>query len=159
MSQIDFSKIVLDLDAWGRLVATLPDGTSHAGVEPVRCFPLSDRDHSISLLDADGHEIINLPSLTVLSSNARILLERELADRDFVPVIQRIVTTSALHPPCDVDVETDRGRTRFHLESEDDCRRHGKNGVLIADSNGIRYSILDISKLDSASRRIVHRLI
>ncbi|MBC8114511.1 MAG: DUF1854 domain-containing protein, partial [Candidatus Saccharimonas sp.] len=78
---------------------------------------------------------------------------------EFVPVIQRIAATSALHPPCRWDVETDRGRTSFQLESDDDCRRLGPQAVLIADSNGIRYSIPDIDQLDASSQRIVRRLV
>ncbi len=154
-----FSKLVFDRDQWGQLVMSLPDGTRHVGVEPVRCFPLSDPNHAISLLDADGRELFNLSSLDVLSPAAREALQRELAEREFVPVIQRIVSTSTPNPPCRWDVETNRGRTSFQLESDDDCRRLGLNGILIADSNGIRYTIPDVTQLDAASKRIVRSLI
>ncbi len=154
-----FSKLAFDRDQWGQLVMTLPDGTRHAGVEPVRCFPLTDPAHAIALLDADGHELFNLPSLEVLAPAAREALQRELAEREFVPVIRRIVTTSTPNPPCRWDVETDRGRTSFQLESDDDCRRLGTNGILIADSNGIRYTIPDVAQLDAASSRIVRSLV
>ena len=159
MSQIDFSGLTLHRDAWGHLVLSLSDGTRHSGVEPVRCFPLSDPTHAIALLDAEGREICNLPSLDVLSPAARDTLQRELAEREFVPVIRRIIATSAPNPPCRWDVETDRGRTSFHLESDDDCRRLGPHAVLIADSNGIRYSIPDIERLDAATQRIVRSLV
>ena len=154
-----FSKLVFDRDQWGQLVMTLPDGTRHVGVEPARCFPLTDPTHAISLLAADGHELFNLPSLDALSTVAREALQRELAEREFVPVIQRIIVTSTPNPPCRWDVETDRGRTSFQLESDDDCRRIGPHAVLVADSNGIRYLIPEIGKLDAASQRIVRRLV
>ena len=159
MSPISFPELTFHRNAWGQLVLSLPDGTRHSGVEPVRCFPLSDPTHAIALLDAEGREILNLTSLDVLSPAARDILQRELAEREFVPVIHRIVATSAPNPPCRWDVETDRGRTSFQLESDDDCRRLGPHGVLIADSNGIRYSITEIGKLDASSQRIVRRLV
>ena len=56
-------------------------------------------------------------------------------------------------------VETDRGATSFLLESEDDVRKLGPHRVMIADSNGIRYTIPDVRKLDSHSQRIVQRLV
>ncbi len=159
MSQIDLSELTLHRDGWGQLVLTLPDGTQHAGVEPVRCFPLTDPTHAIALLDAEGHEILNLPTFEALAPAARETLQRELAEREFVPVIRRIVATSAPNPPCRWDVDTDRGRTSFHLESDDDCRRLGPQSVMIADANGIRYSIPDIGQLDASSQRIVRRLV
>ena len=159
MSPICFSELTFDRNAWGQLVLSLPDGTQHSGVEPIRCFPLSDPTHAIALLDVEGREILNLPTLDLLAPAARDFLQRELAEREFVPVIHRIVATSAPNPPCRWDVETDRGRTSFQLESDDDCRRIGPHAVLVADSNGIRYLIPEIGKLDAASQRIVRRLV
>jgi len=159
MSQANFAELTIHRDDWGQLVLTLPDGTRHSGVEPVRCFPLSDPTHAIALLDIEGHEILNLPSLDVLAPSARETLQHELAEREFVPVIRRIISASAPNTPCQLDVETDRGRTSFHLESDDDCRRLGPQAVLIADSNGVRYSIPDIGRLDGGSQRIVRRLV
>ena len=156
---ISYDKLTFEHDPWGRLVLSLPEGPRYAGVEPVRCFPLTNPTHAIALLDAEGREILNLPTLDVLAPAERDVLQRELAEREFVPVIQRIAATSAPNPPCRWDVETDRGRTSFQLESDDDCRRLGPQAVLIADSNGIRYSIPDIDQLDASSQRIVRRLV
>jgi Domain of unknown function (DUF1854) len=155
----DFSKLQFDRDQWGQLVMTGPHGMKHASIEPVRCFPLSDPNHAIALLDADGRELFNLPSLDVLSTSAREILQRELTEREFVPIIRSILSTSTPNPPCRWEVETDRGRTSFQLESDDDCRRLSPNGVLIADSNGMRYRIPDIALLDATSRRIVRSLV
>ena len=94
-----------------------------------------------------------------LNPAAREALRLELAARDFIPVIQKVLSASNPSPPCEWSVETDRGATKFLLESEDDVRKLGPNRVMIADSNGIRYTIPDIQKLDSHSQRIVHRLV
>ena len=155
----DIAALTLDRDAWGRLILTLGNGQTHVGVEPVRCFPLSDPLKAIALLDPDGHEVLTLPDLDSLNAAARQLLELELTARDFVPVIQRVVSTSNPSPPCRWSVETDRGETSFQLESEDDIRKLGPHRVMIADSNGIRYTIPDLRQLDSVTQRIVRRLV
>lgn len=159
MVESSFADLNFRTNDWGQLVLVLSDGIEHPGIDPVRCFPLTDPDRAIALLDSEGKELINLPSLEVLNPTAREVIRRELTERDFVPVIQRIVSTSAPNPPCLWNVETDRGRTSFQLESEDDIRSLGKTGVVIADSNGIRYKVLDISMLDAGSRRIIRRLV
>ena len=159
MVDTNFAGLSFRKNEWGQLVLVMPDGAEHPGIDPVRCFPLTDPDHVIALLDPEGKEVICLPSLEVLNPESREFIRRELAERDFVPVIQKIMTTSAPYPPCIWNVETDRGKISFHLESEDDIRSLGKSGIVIADSNGIRYKILDISKLDSTSRRIVRQVV
>lgn len=154
----DITSLTFERDAWGRLLLKQVDGQIHTGVEPVRCFPLSDPEKSIALLDSEGKEILTLPDLNSLGSEARAILESELAARDFVPVIVRVISTTNPNPPCQWSVETDRGNTSFLLESEDDVRKLGPNRVMIADSNGIRYTIPDIRQLDSHTQRIVQRL-
>ena len=154
----DLTQLTFDRDSWGHLTLTLADGRTFAGVEPVRCFPLSDPEKVIALLDAEGHEILTLPDLDSLPHQSREILKSELASRDFVPVIQRVVLTTNPSPPCLWIVETDRGRTSFQLESEDDVRKLGPHRVMIADSHGIRYTIPDVRRLDASSQRIVQRL-
>ena len=155
----DFAKLQFSRNDWGQLVLELPGGIVHAGVEPVRCFPLSDPERTIAIIDSEGRELVNLPSLDVLNSSASDLVRRELAEREFTPTIRRIVTTSAPSPPCRWDVETDRGSTGFQLESEDDIRKLGTSGAVVADANGIRYLVPDIGKLDAYSQRTIRRLI
>jgi hypothetical protein len=135
------------------------DGQTHVGVEPVLCFPLSDPDKSVAILDSEGHELMTLPDLSCLNPMARDTLKADLVAREFVPEIQRIISTSNPNPPCRWTVETDRGQTSFQLESEDDIRKLGPNRVMIADSNGIRYTIRDVKSLDLPTQRIVQRLV
>ena len=157
--QFSVGTLAFERDEWGRLVLKTGDGKTYVGVEPVRCFPLSDPEKAIALLDPEGKEILTLPDLDSLNPAAKEALRLELASRDFVPVIQKVVSASNPIPPCQWSVETDRGSTSFLLESEDDVRKLGPNRVLIADSNGIRYTIPDLRKLDSHSQRIVQRLV
>jgi hypothetical protein len=61
--------------------------------------------------------------------------------------------------PCQWDVETDRGRTQFEVDSDDDFRRLPDGVVIICDANGIRYRIPDETKLDASSRAILRRFL
>ncbi len=145
----------LDHDAWEQLVLIDAGGQRHVGVEPVRTFPISEPEHGISICDAEGRELVFVEDLGTLPPHIRSILEDELARREFIPVIQRIISVSSDQEPCDWTVETDRGRTTFQLDTDEDVRRLGANGVIIVDAHRIRYLISDLRKLDAASRRIL----
>jgi hypothetical protein len=149
--------IGLHHDAWGRLVLTDADGRQHVGVEPVRAFPVSAPRHGVALCDADGREVLWLDRLEDLPPPLRRLLEEELARREFVPVLRRIVRISAPSEPSEWEVETDRGPTRFLLNNEDDVHRLDGRRAMIKDAHGIRYLIPDTHALDAASRRLLER--
>jgi hypothetical protein len=144
-------------DAFGKLHYSDADGRSAAGVSVVRAFPLSEPDRWIAICDRHGSELALLSSLADLPEAKRKLIEDELAQREFTPVILRVYRSSGLTEPCEWDVETDRGRTQLVLKSEDDIRRLGPHGALIRDAVGVRYLIPDSRTLDAASRQIVER--
>jgi hypothetical protein len=144
-------------DAWGRLVLTDAEGRQHAGVELVRAFPLSDPRHAIAICDAQGRELVWLADLDALPSPLARQIEEELAKREFVPLIRRILKVSAPVEPSEWEVETDRGRTSFVLDSEDDVHELDEQRALITDTHGIRYLIPDIQQLDAHSRRLLER--
>ena len=56
-------------------------------------------------------------------------------------------------------METDRGTTRFEIDSEDDLRKLADGTVIIADNNGVRYRIPRSESLDAASRAILRRFL
>jgi hypothetical protein len=149
----------LQRDAWGRLVWTDAEGTRHVGVVPVRIFPLSDPHCWIALCDEDGRELACVENPADLPDPVRRILEHDLAQREFVPVLRRIVNVPGILEPCEWEVETDRGLTRFVLKSEDDVRRLGPYSALIIDGQGIRYLVPDARALDASSRRIIERYI
>jgi hypothetical protein len=144
-------------DVWGQLVLTDAAGRQHIGVEIVRAFPLSDPRHGIAICDAKGRELSWLPDLEALPVPLRQQIEDELAKREFVPIIVRIVNVSSPVEPSEWEVETDRGRTFFMLDSEDDVHELDEHRALITDAHGIRYLIPDIARLDADSRRLLER--
>lgn len=147
----------LDHDAWGRLVLTDGEGRQHAGVEIIRAFPLSEPQRGISICDVKGRELVWLADLEALPSSLARQIEEELAKRDFVPIILRIVNVSSPVEPSEWEIDTDRGRTSFVLNSEDDVHELDERRALITDAHGIRYLIPDISRLDAESRRLLER--
>jgi hypothetical protein len=149
----------LSHDAWGQLVLIDAEGVRHVGVEPVRAFPITEPDMWISLRDAAGRELVCIDDISRLPPCVRQTLEVDLAQREFMPLIQRIVRLSGDTEPAEWEVETDRGFVQFVLKTEDDIRRLDDCRVLIVDAQGIRYLIANLRALDSHSQRILERYV
>jgi hypothetical protein len=149
--------LVLHRDGRGRLVYTDADGRQHVGVEPVRAFPISAPRQGVALCDATGRELLWIERLDDLPPGPRATLEEELAQREFVPVLLRVVRISAPAEPSEWEVETDRGPTRFVLNSEDDVHSLDGHRALVKDAQGLRYLIPDLRRLDANSRRLLER--
>lgn len=150
----------LERNAFGRLVLRLADGTVIEDVVPVRAFALSAPDEGLALVDRTGKEWLWIPRLSDLPDKPRKLIASVLAEREFLPVIERIVSVSSFATPSTWRVETDRGATRLVLKSEDDIRRlKTPGGLLIADGNGLTFLIRDWRTLDATSRKLLKRFL
>jgi hypothetical protein len=151
------TNFTLERNAFGRLVLIEPGGTRHEGVEPIRAFPISDPMHGLSLASSDGKELAWIDDINELPSATRTLIEAELREREFTPQIQRIVRVSLQTDPCEWEVVTDRGPTKFVLKSSSDVRPLDKRRALVSDAHCIHYLIADTQSLDRHSRRILER--
>ncbi len=150
----------LERNAHGRLVLRLPDGTEHAGIVPVRAFPIGAPDEGVSLVGQDGHERIWIDRLSALQPEQRHLIDEELAAREFVPVIERITAVSSFSTPSTWTVQTDRGPARLVLKGEEDIRRLGaRTSLLIAASDGVQFRVPDVGALDRHSRKLLERFL
>jgi hypothetical protein len=147
----------LHSDPWGRLVLTDTQGREHVGAEPVRAFPITDPAHGISICDAEGRELVWIDDLDQVPQPSRGTLEEALARRQFLPTLRRVLKVHGSTEPCEWDIETDRGRTRLHLKSDEDVRRLAGHRAIVTDAHGIRYLIPDLRDLDTASRRALER--
>jgi Domain of unknown function (DUF1854) len=145
----------LSMDRWQRLVYTHESGAEHVGVEPIHAFPFSDPEHWIALVDETGHELELVEDPSTLPANERELIRRELARREFAPVIERITRIERMANSSEWDVETDRGPTRIVVKSEEDVRRLPGRRALVIDAAGIRHLIADTRRLDGTSRRLL----
>ena len=144
----------------GRLVLTLPDGTAHEGVTPVRAFPIAAPGEGLSLVGTDGHELLWIDRLDQVAGPARQLIDEELAVREFVPTIQKIMAVSSFSTPSTWSVETDRGPASLVLKAEEDIRRlGGRTRLLIAGGDGMQFRVPDTTALDRHSRRLLERFL
>lgn len=151
--------IELSRDAFGRLVWIDALGESHVGVQPVRAFPLSAADDGLSLVGADGRELLWIDRLDQLPEAAAHLLREELATRDFAPRVQQLRSVSSFGVPSTWEVVTDRGETRFVLKAEEDIRRLADGALLISSAQGVQYRIEDPRSLDRSSRKLLERFL
>ena len=149
----------LQRDAFGRLMLIDSEGTAHAGVTTVRAFPISSPEDGIAIVDPYGHELAWIDRVDDLPADLRALVEGELASREFMPIISRIVDVSSFATPSTWKVVTNHGDTQSVLKGEEDIRRLGIQGLLIADSHGIHFLIRDRYALDAHSRKILDRFL
>jgi hypothetical protein len=149
----------LERDAFGRLVLTDAQGERHAGVVPVRAFPLSAPGHGVSLVGSEGRELVWIDSVDQLPAQAKALLQEELAVRDFAPTLLRLHGVSSFGVPSTWTISTDRGDTSFVLKAEEDIRRLEGGALLIASAHGVQFRIPDVKTLDRASRKLLERFL
>lgn len=147
----------VSVESTGRLLLSDAQGQTHAGVEPVRAFPMSAPGYGIALCDGDGRELYWIEELDAVPAAERQLIEDALARRQFVPKVRRIIRVSRAEEPSDWEVETDRGIARFSVRSEEDVCRLAGDRALVTDAHGIRYLIPDLRALDALSSRILER--
>ena len=147
-------------NAHGRLVLTLGDGTVFEAVVPVRAFPIAAPTEGLSLIAADGKEALWVARMADLQPAHRELIEQDLAVREFVPTIERILKVSSFSTPSTWDLQTDRGMTQMVLKAEEDIRKlAGRTRLLIAGQDGVQYRIPDSNQLDKHSRKLLERFL
>jgi hypothetical protein len=150
----------LERNPFGKLVfAASENGEVHEGVVPVRAFPIAAPDAGIAIVSADGRELAWIERLDDLPPATRKLIEEELASRDFLPEILRIVHVSTFASPSTWQVETDRGPAQLVLKGEEDIRRVSHSTLIISDTHGVQFLIRDLQALDKGSRKLLDRFL
>ena len=145
----------------GRLDYTAADGTRHEGVVPVRAFPIAAPSEGISIVSTEGKELAWIDHLDQLAANERALIDDELASREFVPVIHKLLRVSTFSTPSTWDLETDRGPTQLVLKGEEDIRRLPGNraSLLITSGHGIVFLVRDLLAMDKHSKKLMERFL
>ena len=132
------------------------EGRRHPDVDVLRAFPVSAPAGPVAVVGDNDTELAWIESLAGVDPALRRLLEDELAKREFLPTIERIVAVSD-GEPAEWSVVTDRGPHRFTVGHADDILRLPDGGAMITDTVGLRYTIPSIAGLDSRSRRFFER--
>ncbi|MBV8248963.1 MAG: DUF1854 domain-containing protein [Comamonas sp.] len=156
----DLTGMQLVRNPHGRLVLTLGDGTAYESVVPVRAFPIAAPTEGLSLIAADGKEALWVAHMADLQPAHRELIEQELAAREFVPSIERILKVSSFSTPSTWELQTDRGVTQMVLKAEEDIRKlAGRTKLQITGQDGVQYRIPDSRQLDRHSRKLLERFL
>lgn len=146
-------------NAFGHLNLTRADGLMFEQVSPVRSFPIQDSEHGIAIVSTDGREVAWIDDLQQLPEAQRALIIDELAAREFVPAILRIVAVTSYATPSTWTVLTDRGETTLVLRGEEDIRRVHPDTLLVSDIHGIQFLIRNLPDLDKHSKKILDRFL
>lgn len=150
----------LSRNPFGKLVWINSDGETFEGVQPVRAFPIQSPEDGIALVSTQGHELVWIDRLSEVPEPAQTLIREELATREFMPVIQDILSVTSFSTPCTWRVRTDRGQTEFVLRGDEDIRRIGvQHALLVEDAHGIQFLIRDSLALNTSSRKILDRFL
>lgn len=153
---MNVTALQLSRNSHGRLCLTLPNGTVHEGLTPVRAFPIDAPEEAISLVGGDGKEVYWIAQLSEVPAAARQLLDEEFAVREFVPEVQRIEAIDAISVPSVWTVMTDKGPAQLGLKAEEDIRKlQGHHHLLITSRDGVQYRITDARKLDRQSQKFL----
>ena len=135
------------------------DSGSHQGVVVVRAFPIGAPDEAVSILSAEGHELLWLPHPLQLPPTQKDAVLAALQAREFMPEIQRVDAVSSFTTPSTWSVQTNRGLTQFVLRGEEDIRRISGKTLIVADEHGVQFLIRDLPALDRHSRKLLDRFL
>ena len=132
------------------------DGTRCEDVDLRRAFPLSAPLAGVAVIAAGGGELAWLDDLDAAGPALAALVGRVLAEREFVPLVERIESLAEGRPSA-WRVLTDRGLHRFSVAHADDIVRQPDGALSVTDTEGIRYRVVPAA-LDPRSRRLLDRL-
>jgi len=149
----------LSFNPLGELVVRLADNTKHTKAVVVRAFPIAEPDHSISILSAEGKELVWIDDLAGVSIENRQVIERALQMREFMPEILRLDGVNSFSTPSTWRVQTNRGPTTFVLKGEEDIKRLSTTTLIVADAHGVQFLIRNLPALDRHTRKLLDRFL
>lgn len=131
---------------------TLGDGTEYTEVELRRLFPVSDRDHYISLIDKDERQIAMIRSYEDITPESAAAVKACFNDYYLIPKIKKIYECSDATGALVMKVDTDHGRAEFRIRNRhSDMKIYPEDRVIIRDSSDNRYEIESLASLDRKS--------
>ena len=149
----------LAFDPFGKLVVSLADGTQHVGAVVARAFPIATPDQCISILSAEGKELVWVENLNDLPVNERDIVAQALQGREFMPEILRLDGVNSFSTPSIWRVQTNRGPAQLVLKGEEDIRRLSASRLIVADAHGVQFLIRDLPSLDRHTRKLLDRFL
>ena len=131
----------------------------YLSVEIARSFPVHSQGGHLSVrnaLDEERPEIGMIQDPAALDTESRLVVERELYRRYFVPQIQEIRYLKEEFGVLNFEVETDRGPREFSVRNpQENVREVGEDRLFIIDIDGCRYEVPDLAGVDRKSAAIL----
>jgi hypothetical protein len=149
----------LSFNPLGQLTVALSDGTMHAGAVAVRAFPIAAPQESVSILSAEGKELVWIDDLTAVGESNLKTIVKALQMREFMPEILRLDSVNSFSAPSTWRVQTSRGSTQFVLKGEEDIKRLSTNTLIVVDAHGVQFLIRDLPSLDRHTRKLLDRFL
>jgi len=147
----------LERNPLGRWAWTDAHGIRHEPVLVVRAYPVTAPEQGVGIMDMEGHELAWFDRLDQVAAPLQDRLREAVAEREFLPEIQRLQAVSSLVTPSFWTVQTNRGQARFLLKGEEDIRRLTGKTLIVSDVDGVQYLIRDPMALDRHSRKLLDR--
>lgn len=150
-------EVKIGKDKDGKLQLEIKGGERYDDIQVRRTFPYSYKDKYILLKDKEGREIGILEDMAELEEESRRLLQEELEKVYYIPYIRKVINIDYRMRTPVWTVETDRGVITFELARRSDAKFIRQNHLVIKDSAGAKYEILDYTRLDVRSQELIER--
>jgi len=132
------------------------DGEDFSKVRAVHAFPVTGKADYVSFLDEANKEVLLLAHPHRLDKESRRALEAALTRMYYVARITRIDAITEIMGVTSWQVQTDRGYATFEVVDREHIRKLSGGRYLIADADGNRFEIEEISRLDAHSQAVAH---
>ena len=155
LDYLDLSKLHLEIAPDDTLRAVIEGDRCGRNVQVLRAFPLSSSDEYIVLRDGAGKELGIIERLSDVDEPRRTLLQQALNRHYFLPRVLKINALAERYGAAVWDIETDRGPIVINTSHLIDALTEMENGLyILRDSEGNRYEIRDVERMDEQSRLI-----
>ncbi len=142
-------KIFVDMEFYGT-------GEVFKDMELRRMFPVSGKNKYIAVVDGEGNEQAMIRNIDNLDPESKKVVENCLNEYYMMPRITRFIDMSEKFLIWMWTAETDRGIVKFEIRNHITAvKPMYDNRVLIKDANDNRYEILDYTKLDKKSLKLL----
>lgn len=157
---LDPRKIRLFREPPWALRLTIEGERSFLKVKVIRAFPLSNRDRYIGFMDEKNEEIGMIRDPEALDEDSRRIAQEELDRRYLGSVVRRIYSLRSEFGTSYWDVDTNRGRREFVVQSaQENVIRLGARHLAFVDVDGNRFEIPDVPRLDEKSQGLLETVL
>ena len=123
-------------------------------------FPISNKDHFISLRDEHGNEIGIVEQAHELDAESKRIVREELERSYFLPKITDVLSLEDHLNLYIFRVETDRGERSFEVRNpRQNVRAVGGGRYIIKDVDGNRYDIPKLGNLGPKSQNLLSEFV